>query len=786
MASATSPRIEALEDRIAPAAIFINATTATYTDTNGDHVTVKFSKPLLTAGNVDNVLVTGASGLGEQLEMIDLTGVATAAQGTSIVLKFSHGGDVRANVGFINATGVDLGLVSIPGDLGRVIAGDNDSAPGIASLRVRSLGDEGLATQGGTGDLHSIITGPLGSLHVSLSVANATLDVQGIGANPALGRIGSIFIGNDLAGGAADNTAAITSSGNIGPVMILGDIVGFSGLNSGLISSGGKIASVTVGGDLVGFSGDGSGRIESVGDMGPVKIGGDVVGSSGVDSGHIGSGGKIAGVTVGGDLVGSSGNGSGQIAGRGGIGPVKIVGGVDGSSGDFSGSVQSTAGGIVRVSVGGDVSGDLGLGSGRVASMLDIGPVTIGGNISGGDGQSSGSIVAGLVAINPGADPTLNGHKLASVIIGHRDKVGNIVGGSLSGGSGFDSGLIQSGGNMGLVKILGNEGDGISGGSGESSGGIECSGRLAGASVAGNIRGDSGQDSGKIFGAFGIGSVTVTGDVRAGSGPDSGEIDTFNDAPNTHPGIGRVIIGGSLIGSVDPAASSSGLVFSDGNIGFLKIGKNVTGGAGDHSGHITVQGDLGTAIIGGTMSSGGGAFSGSIDCDGTIGALKVGTIVGSSSNHAIISAVNAVKTLTVTGSATYADVLAGYIFDPSDPLSGLTPKNQNAKIGSVFIGVDLINSNIVAGVKDGGGDGFGDANDVKIMPDNDTVLSTIGSLVVKHAITNTAGGTAHFGITAELVKTIVIGGARVALDPGAHNDLLLPVPGATDYFVNEV
>src|SRR6476659_2580849 len=74
-AMATGIFIEALEARIAPAAVFINATTATYNDTDGDHVTVKFSKPLLTVANVDTVLVTAASGVGEQLQMIDLTGV---------------------------------------------------------------------------------------------------------------------------------------------------------------------------------------------------------------------------------------------------------------------------------------------------------------------------------------------------------------------------------------------------------------------------------------------------------------------------------------------------------------------------------------------------------------------------------------------------------------------------------------------------------------------------------------------------------------------------------------
>jgi hypothetical protein len=40
--------IELLENRIAPAALFLNSKSASFSDSDGDLVTVSFSKPILT------------------------------------------------------------------------------------------------------------------------------------------------------------------------------------------------------------------------------------------------------------------------------------------------------------------------------------------------------------------------------------------------------------------------------------------------------------------------------------------------------------------------------------------------------------------------------------------------------------------------------------------------------------------------------------------------------------------------------------------------------------------
>ena len=87
--------------------------------------------------------------------------------------------DGHVNVGFIQAAlaqpdilqftrGIDLGTVSIDGDLGKIVAGDIFATPAIRSLQVRSLGALGTTTQGaGQGfNTTSLVLGPVNDLHV--------------------------------------------------------------------------------------------------------------------------------------------------------------------------------------------------------------------------------------------------------------------------------------------------------------------------------------------------------------------------------------------------------------------------------------------------------------------------------------------------------------------------------------------------------------------------------------------------------------------------------------------
>ncbi len=138
MKSRPAPSIEILESRIAPAMVtlhIVNPRTATYTDVDGDHVTVKVSVGNLTAG-----LFTGVAGAkGDQLQLLDLSaGGFDKANLTFSVVKVAVG-DALANIGYINSTGHVLGAVTVAGDLGQIDAGSNSATvPAIKSLAVSS------------------------------------------------------------------------------------------------------------------------------------------------------------------------------------------------------------------------------------------------------------------------------------------------------------------------------------------------------------------------------------------------------------------------------------------------------------------------------------------------------------------------------------------------------------------------------------------------------------------------------------------------------------------------
>lgn len=109
------PAIEPLEPRIAPASIF------TYTDVDGDLVTVTISKG--TTGDANFVRVgAGPFETSQQLQTIDLLGhhvfdganITVAATPQDLNGDGVMHGDGLANVGFIDASGgggIDLGTV---------------------------------------------------------------------------------------------------------------------------------------------------------------------------------------------------------------------------------------------------------------------------------------------------------------------------------------------------------------------------------------------------------------------------------------------------------------------------------------------------------------------------------------------------------------------------------------------------------------------------------------------------------------------------------------------------
>lgn len=520
--------IEPLEARIAPATIaslqIINATTATYTDVDGDRVTVKVS-----VGDLHNATFTGIAGLhGDQLQTLDLSGGGFDKANLTFSVSKVGGGDGLANIGYINSTGHDLGKVMVKGDLGRINAGSASATiPAVKSLTVYSMGRLGTDSQSAGGDLTSSIFGALGSLKVTRDVKTASIEVLG-------GRFGSITIGGSLIGGGTGTEGELYCDGDMGPVKIAGDVLGGDTSFSGYIQTRGELTSVTIGGSIIGGSGSLSGAIYSKFDIGPVKIGHNLQGGSGGNSGWIDCGGNLASLTIGGSVIGGLGNHSGAVYADDDLGPVKIGHDMLGGAGLSSGNIESDAS-LASFTIGGSLIGGASGASGEIYCNDNLGLVKIGHDIKGGADFNSGHIFC------------------------RNTFAGLTLGGSLIGGSGRRAGAIECQGDIGPVKI-GHD--------------------LIGASIAGTA---SLEKSGVIESAGRIASVTIGGSIITGSDSSTGSL-TWNATIRAAEEIGSLTVKGSLIGHGDTGTGASPVVISalgqaaPGATTDLAIGKITIGG----------------------------------------------------------------------------------------------------------------------------------------------------------------------------------------------------------------
>jgi hypothetical protein len=704
--------LEALEFREVPAAL-VNASTLTYQDVDGDAVRVTFSKPILTAGNVNTVFrfdtgsVDGSNTARQQLQSIDLTSLGAAAKSVGITTAAAHtpltGGDGFAAVGQIDATGIDLGAVTIDGDLGRVRAGDDAIATtGLKGLTALSLGRYGTDT--GAPDLTSTIGGRLDFLRLKSDLIDAYVFVQG-------GDIGSVTIGGSLLGGAASLSGRFETTGNIGPITIRGDVVGGSDYASGSIYAVGKIAGATIGGAVRGGAGQYSGTIVASGGLGTVAIGGDIAGGAGEVTGVVGTDGKLAGVTVGGSLRGG-GSGSGRIYSNLAMGPIKIAGDVLGGDSPNSGAIW-TYDRLSAVTIRGSILGGTGPLSGSVTGTGGIGVVKITGSVVGGSEYRSGSVASG--------------QSLAGVMIG----------GSLVGGAGENSGCLFSGGASGAVRITGS----MIGGSAYQTGSIIMVTSLAGVTIGGSLVGGTSGESGLISAAGAIGPVKIVGDLIGGSA--SGTDSVWDSGAVIGRRIARVTIGGSMI-----------------------AGTNTTSAGFYDNGVIRAMDDLGPVLIRGNV----------------LGNLTNPAIISGRGSVAPTTSDIAITSLTIMGRVEYAQILAGV------DETGI-PRNADAQIGAVIIGGDWIASSIAAGANAGGNGYYGDGDDVKMVglniKDQAQVFSKIASLAIGGQVIGIFGGTDCFGVVAENVGVVKIGGTLVTLSPGNGNDDV--VAGITgDFRINEL
>ncbi len=361
-------RIETLEARIAPAAVFV------FTDVDGDTVTVKTSK----GTNADLAAALTFSDPNpanpRQLQTINLSGPpgpASPFAGTDLTVTAKRGalgGDGRVNVGYLDATGndggnhVDLGKVTIAGDLGRFSGGD--LTPATPAVKLHSFGEFGLNTQGAGASYISTFNGGAKAIKVTGSVAGPEIRMLS-------GGVGSLTIGGNLSGDSDSRSGFIYFGGPVGILKIGGSIIGASGTESAQIYLDARIGTLQIGGSVIGGAGESSGCIFGFSDIGTISIGGSLVGGSDDDSGAIQADGTITKITLGGSILGGSKAGAGTLTRTGFISATAL------------GSV--TVGGSVLA--GAETGGGVLVDSGNIRATKTIGSLTVGGDIIGRPGQ---------------------------------------------------------------------------------------------------------------------------------------------------------------------------------------------------------------------------------------------------------------------------------------------------------------------------------------------------------------------------------------------------------------
>ena len=577
--------IDALEPRTLLASL-VSATKLMYQDIDGDNVTVTLSKPVLTAGNVNSIFtfntsnVDGSTATKQNLRTINLVGVAGVA-GTTIttaaVKSATNGGDGFATLGQINATGLDIGAVTIDGDLVRILAGDATlTTQGLGALKVHSMGRYGL--QSGALNFHSVIQGKLASLTTKSDIKDANIDVQG-GTN---GQIGSITIGGSLIGGAFTNSGRIESSGNMGAVKVTENVIGGSGQFTGYVHSAGKIVSVTIAGSLIGGAGSGSGTLHGGVELGAVNVTGDVIGGAGIGSGSVYADDKLTSVTIGGSLIGGTGLSSGLVYSGLDMGAVTVKGSILGGQAAGSDVNEATGAVITRsklasLTVGGSIRGGAGDFSGIVYSDLDMGPVKVTGDVAGGLGEANGVIGSqgNLASVAIGGS-LVGGNRSGSGGISVREELasleigGNIRGGSASGADDLEGSGFVLAGRIGTLTLKGSliAGTNTTSGTYRNNGAIRVFDNIANLKIMGSVFGNStnsavitarGQKTPSGSTDLAIGKLTINGRVEyglivAGSMPVLAITNANADAQ-----IGPVVIGGDWIASSLVAGAAAGL-----------------------------------------------------------------------------------------------------------------------------------------------------------------------------------------------------------------------------------
>jgi hypothetical protein len=513
------------------------------------------------------------------------------------------------------------------------------------------------------------------------------------------------------------------------------------------------------------------------GSVGTIKVRGEFSGIINVDAAQFGN---IKSLQIG-TLLGDGEENSGVVQFSGTLNKARI-GQIQGGGGDGSARIigdATYAGRIKTLVVDGEFAGGDGEFSGAIQaskiSSLKLGSVV------GGSGDDSAQVNVDKVSKLIVTDDVIGGQgKRSGVIAGDTALQTAEVKGRLIGGEGEDSGVIRAG-KIGSLQIQGGLPTGddaafpeitaaMAGGSGESSGRIEVAGtlnslRIGGAKLPGGVdpvslQGGAGVESGRIT-AGKLNDAVLEGDIRGASQNGTATIDIANK-------IKSFVLKGSLVGGSTRAAT----------IDLVPVAVNTTG--------ALVAGGIGTMKINGDLQSGldetrvGLQGSGSVGAQGPIGKLIIGgSLIGNENRTVNILAfgeegVAAIGQLKVGGDVTYANVITGTSLRNTNP--GQVVINADAEIRNVKIDGDVSAMNITAGVNAGPDGKFGTADDRLLTGtfgfSDPKVFSRIAKVIIGGQVLGVGDGATKdpFGIVAQHIGSIIVGGNKVPLTSGPGND----------------
>ncbi len=391
--------------------------TATFTDVDGDLVTVKTTAGTFDTTNFRVFLEFGAVTVGGRFSMLDLSDEEFDGANITITAKRSVtlGGDGLVNLGFLDATGVDLGVFSLKGDLGRVKLGDGTGAS-ATSFTVSSMGVYGMSTQwGASNSTVSHVTGELPLLTISGDVAGITLNASSLGTAKITGNVeGATF---QIAGA----LTALTVNGDVlDTTLIIDEEVG----------------------SIVPGATPGTYKV-----LGGIKINGDVEDST------LEVGGNVSTLSIDGTVRDCylKSNGFGSIATGATTGSVKINGGIS-ITGSLLNSYIRTNGDLAKLGVGRRLDGSTVSARGTDAPADDVAAQTIGAITVGGR-VSHSSILAGYDT--EGSAVNANVH-IGKVKVGTHWIASNLVAGVTAGNDdkwGTTDDVVISGGNSIVSSI---------------------------------------------------------------------------------------------------------------------------------------------------------------------------------------------------------------------------------------------------------------------------------------------------------------------------------------------